>query len=158
MMEILSQHETKSEAETLALGRALGERLETGRGLVLIGELGAGKTVFVRGLARGLAVEEPEEVRSPTYLLMIEHPGPKPLLHLDAYFAERSREFLEDGGEAYLRDGFVLAVEWADRLGLPVPADFLRVEIEHRSPERRRIVLRGDPAVWRAILSGLGSA
>ncbi|MCB9919597.1 MAG: tRNA (adenosine(37)-N6)-threonylcarbamoyltransferase complex ATPase subunit type 1 TsaE [Planctomycetes bacterium] len=137
---------THSESETQELGRRLGAELEPGDGVILEGELGAGKTVFVRGIAEGLGVDDPAEVRSPTYLLMIEHPGPKPLLHLDAYFAARSRDFLADGGEAYARDGFVIAIEWADRLETPIPPQFHRVSLRHVGPESRELTLiRGRP-------------
>ncbi|MCA8970134.1 MAG: tRNA (adenosine(37)-N6)-threonylcarbamoyltransferase complex ATPase subunit type 1 TsaE [Planctomycetes bacterium] len=132
---------THSESETQELGRRLGAELEPGDGVVLEGELGAGKTVFVRGIAEGLGVDDPAEVRSPTYLLMIEHPGPKPLLHMDAYFAARSRDFLADGGEAYARDGFVMAIEWADRLETKVPSQFHRVSLRHTGPESRELTL-----------------
>ena len=153
--EELLRRSTRSEDETLALGRALGLLLEPGMGLALSGELGAGKTVFVRGLAQGLEVDQPEEVRSPSYLLMIEHPGPKPLLHLDAYFAQRSQSLLDDGGEAYLRDGFVTAVEWAERLAMPIPEGFLHVHIAHRGEVERELVISGDAAVWAALLGDL---
>lgn len=140
--------------ETFELGRVIGTRADAGQGIVLSGEMGAGKTVFVRGLAQGLGVDEPGEVCSPTYLLMMEHAGPKPLLHLDAYFAERSREFLEDGGDAYVREGFVLAVEWPDRLGIPIPEDYLRVAIRHVDEERRLLRISGN-AAWRARLESV---
>ncbi|HMQ21935.1 MAG TPA: tRNA (adenosine(37)-N6)-threonylcarbamoyltransferase complex ATPase subunit type 1 TsaE [Planctomycetota bacterium] len=137
---------TESEEATRDLGRRLGALLEPGDGIVLEGELGAGKTVFVRGLAEGLGVDDPSEVRSPTYLLMIEHEGDKPLLHVDAYFAGRSRDFLADGGEAYLREGFVVAIEWAERLEAAVPAAFHRVRIRHVGELQREITILRAPA------------
>ncbi len=144
-----------SSEATFRLGEALGRRLKPSQGLGLAGELGAGKTVFVRGLAKGMQVEAPEEVRSPTWMLMVEHPGPLPLLHMDAYFSGRGEDFLADGGEAYLQEGGVLAVEWADRLAWDLPEDFLQVHIDHESPETRRIQLCGQPEVWAACLEGL---
>ena len=124
-------------------------------GLGLAGELGAGKTVFVRGLAHGMQVEAPDEVRSPTWMLMVEHPGPLPLLHMDAYFAGRGEDFLADGGQAYLQEGGVLAVEWADRLPVALPEDFLTIEIEHESPESRRIRMKGQAETWKSRLQDL---
>lgn len=156
--ELLLEVMTASTAQTMALGRALGKCLEPGEGLVLVGEMGAGKTVFVRGIAHGLAVFEPDEVCSPTYLLMMEHAGPKPLLHLDAYFAERSRDFLLDGGDAYVRDGFVLAIEWPERLAMPIPEEYLRVEIDHVGMDRRSLAIRGSERHWRSRLKGLETA
>jgi tRNA threonylcarbamoyladenosine biosynthesis protein TsaE len=137
------------------LGRRLGRRLTAGQGVALDGELGAGKTVFTRGIAAGLCVEEPDEVRSPTYVLMVEHPGPIPLLHLDAYFAERSRDFLVDGGEAYLQEGGVLVVEWAGRLDVALPEEFLTVRLRHAGEEAREIEFYGLRNSWETVLDGL---
>ena len=115
---------------THALGRALGERLAVGQTLALSGDLGAGKTALARGVAVGLGVDDPEDVCSPTYLLLVEHPGPRPMLHLDAYLPEKLRAFLEDGGLDYLleRRG-VAVVEWAERLGDLLPPPVLRVDL-----------------------------
>jgi len=142
-------------AQTRALGAALGRCLHAGHGLALSGELGAGKTVFVQGLAVGLGVEDPSEVRSPTYLLLVEHPGPIPLLHMDAYFAQRGLDFLADGGAAYSAETGVLAVEWAEKLGGELPDTFLRVAIQHVDETRRSVVLSGCADVWGRILAEL---
>lgn len=107
---------------TERLGEALGQRLAPGAVLALVGELGAGKTSLVRGLARGLGVDDPDAVASPTYLLVVEHPGPVPLLHMDAYLPGKLQGFLADGGLDYLADSRgVVAVEWGDRLRLALP-------------------------------------
>ena len=146
--ELLLQWFSQSPEETEMLGAALGRRMQIGEGVALRGELGAGKTVFVRGLAIGLEVEEPGEVRSPTYLLMVEHPGPIPLLHLDAYFAKRGNDFLADGGQAYLSEAGVVAVEWAEKLSAQVPEEFLVIELEHRGESERKLRLSGDAERW----------
>ena len=155
MPEVLAEVTSRSPEQTHELGRRLGSRLVAGQGVALDGELGAGKTVLTRGIAAGLGVDEPDEVRSPTYVLMVEHPGPTPLLHLDAYFAERSTEFLTDGGEAYLQEGGVLVVEWAGRLGIALPDDFLVVEMLHRGTEQRLIRLLGRDEPWARVLERL---
>ena len=101
-----------------------------GQGLALVGELGAGKTCLARGVALGLEVKDPGAVCSPTYLLVVEHPGPRPMLHLDAYFEARSRSFLLDGGLDYLTEfQGVVVIEWADRLADLVPDESLWVEL-----------------------------
>ncbi|MAE76251.1 MAG: tRNA (adenosine(37)-N6)-threonylcarbamoyltransferase complex ATPase subunit type 1 TsaE [Planctomycetes bacterium] len=146
--EVLWRTTTASAADTERLGAEVGRLLGPGDGVALKGELGAGKTVFVRGLGRGLGIDDPEDIRSPTYLLMIEHPGPTPLLHMDAYFAERSQDLLADGGEAYLVEGGVLAVEWADRLRMTLPEAFLQVELAHLPEGGRTVRFRGDPGIW----------
>ncbi|PIE21940.1 MAG: tRNA (adenosine(37)-N6)-threonylcarbamoyltransferase complex ATPase subunit type 1 TsaE [Planctomycetota bacterium] len=146
--EFLLQCFSRGPEETEALGAALGRLLQIGEGVALRGELGAGKTVFVRGLAQGLEVDEPGEVRSPTYLLMVEHPGPIPLLHLDAYFAKRGNDFLADGGQAYLSEAGVVAIEWAEKLSAQLPEDFLVIELEHCSEEQRRLRIMGQRERW----------
>ncbi len=119
--------------DTEALGRCLGERLAVGQGLALVGELGSGKTCLARGVALGLAVEDPAAVCSPSYLLVVEHPGPRPMLHLDAYFEAKSRGFLLDGGLDYLTEfQGVVVIEWADRLADLVPDESLWVELRPR--------------------------
>lgn len=117
-------------AATEALGRWLGQQLRPGDTLALVGGLGAGKTTLVRGLAGGLAVDDPEAVQSPTYLLVVEHPGPVPLLHADAYLPAKLEGFLADGGLEYLFDAHaVVVVEWADRIARLLPARTLWVEL-----------------------------
>lgn len=118
------------ETATEAFGEALGRRLSGGTVLALAGELGAGKTCLVRGLARGLGVDDPDAVASPTYLLVVEHPGPVPLLHMDAYLPGKLEGFLADGGLDYLGEHRgVVAVEWADRLRDVLPAGALWITL-----------------------------
>ena len=114
---------------TEALGESLGRGLGAGAVVALLGELGAGKTTFVRGLARGLEVEEP--VTSPTFTLMQEHAGRVPLHHFDAWMAAREEAFLESGGAELLGGEGVAAVEWADRLLAWLPVPRIEVELRH---------------------------
>lgn len=118
------------EAATEALGQFLGERLQQGQALALIGELGAGKTCLSRGFGRGLGLDQPEAVCSPSYLLVIEHPGPVPMLHVDAYLPDKTRRFLEDGGLDYIAESAgVMVVEWADRLADLLPEQTLELTL-----------------------------
>ncbi|MCA8975938.1 MAG: tRNA (adenosine(37)-N6)-threonylcarbamoyltransferase complex ATPase subunit type 1 TsaE [Planctomycetes bacterium] len=128
---------------TERLGAWLGSQLRPGQCLGLIGDLGAGKTTLVRGLARGLAVFDPDAVSSPTYLLVIEHPGPRPLLHADAYLPDKLAAFLEDGGLDYLLDSrAVCVVEWADRVSSYLPDATLWLEISVTAGLGRRCAFR----------------
>lgn len=115
-----------SEGDTRRLGRLLGEALTGGEVLALIGELGAGKTRFVQGLAEGLGVEQ-RRVSSPTFAIRHDHAGRLMLLHLDFYRLHDPDE-IEWLGVLEAPDRAVIAIEWADRLPEALPAD--RMEIE----------------------------
>ena len=128
---------TDSEDETAAVGRELAATLSAGDVLLLFGDLGAGKTAFVRGLAEGLEVSR-DEVSSPTFTLIQEYRGGRlPLFHVDLYRIEDPREFDELGLDEIAEDG-VLAIEWADRYPRP-PQGAVRVRIEHAGESQRRV-------------------
>lgn len=117
---------------TARAGQRVGSALQPGQTVALTGPMGAGKTTFVRGLAAGLRVDEPDEVSSPTYLLVVEHDGPTPLLHADAYLPAKLAGFLEDGGLEYLFDpAKVVCVEWAERVRNLLPENTLWVSLDH---------------------------
>jgi tRNA threonylcarbamoyladenosine biosynthesis protein TsaE len=133
---------SRSPAETRALAARLGAHLAPGDLVALRGELGAGKTEFVRGLARGLGVPE-EAVASPSFALAYEYQGRLTLVHLDLYrLADMSPEFLPDL-EDYLSGPQVTAVEWAERLGNLLPPDYLEVTLTITGEEEREITLAG---------------
>src|SRR5882672_1641315 len=120
--------QTHSEEETTAVGRELAATLSAGDVLLLYGDLGAGKTAFVRGLAEGLGVDR-GEVSSPTFTLIQEYRGGRlPLFHVDLYRIEDPREFDELGLDEIGGEG-VLTIEWAQKLLIP-PLRATRVTIE----------------------------
>lgn len=113
--------------------------------MLLFGELGAGKTTFIRGIARGLEVEDPGAVCSPSYTLMNRYAGPVALTHLDAYFM-RSMEDLELCGlEEARRAGDVVVVEWGDRVRNFFPESAVEVHIEHAGLDKRRVFVKNQP-------------
>ena len=125
-----------SEQETVEAGRALGATLGAGDIVLLYGELGAGKTAFVRGLARGLGAAG-ADVTSPTFTLIQEYRGGRvPLHHVDLYRLTAA-EAADLGLDELMEDG-VLAIEWADRLPAPPPPPRVEVRIAWH-PEGRRI-------------------
>ncbi len=128
---------------TEELARRLGAVLEAGAVVALSGELGTGKTRFVRGLALGLGAVE--RVSSPTYTLMHEYPGRLTLYHFDAWMEGRERAFLEGGGAEWIGAGGVAVVEWAERVAAWLPEPRIEVLLEHRGPDRRRLRLRVRP-------------
>ena len=106
---------TRSAAETERLGAALAQRLRPGDVVAFLGDLGAGKTAFTRGLARDLGITEP--VTSPTYTIVNEYPqGRIPLFHFDMYRLHDADELFDLGWEDYLGRGGVCAVEWSENV------------------------------------------
>ena len=128
---------THSQDETAGIGRSLASSLNPGSVVLLIGDLGAGKTAFVRGLAEGLGVA-PEEVSSPTFTLMQEYRGGRlPLIHVDLYRLNDARE-VEELGLDELGLESVLAIEWAEKLPRPT-AGSIQVRIVHGEGDERQI-------------------
>jgi tRNA threonylcarbamoyladenosine biosynthesis protein TsaE len=117
----------------------LAQTLSAGSVVLLIGDLGAGKTALVRGLAEGLGIA-PEEVSSPTFTLMQEYRGGRvPLIHVDLYRLNDPRE-IDDLGLEELGMDAVLAIEWAEKLPRPI-ADAIEVRLEHGEGDERRLTI-----------------
>lgn len=136
---------TASAQETEQLGQRLGQKLKPGAVIAYSGDLGAGKTAFTRGLARGLGIEDP--ITSPTYTIVNEYPGKIPLFHFDMYRLGSSEDLFDIGWEDYLTRGGVIAVEWSERVedALGEVENLIRIHI-HRDPEHdngRTITIEG---------------
>lgn len=136
---------TASAQETEQLGQRLGQRLKPGAVIAYSGDLGAGKTAFTRGLARGLGIEDP--ITSPTYTIVNEYPGKIPLFHFDMYRLGSSEDLFDIGWEDYLTRGGVIAVEWSERVedALGEVEKLIRIHIR-RDPEHdngRTITIEG---------------
>ncbi|HTS82701.1 MAG TPA: tRNA (adenosine(37)-N6)-threonylcarbamoyltransferase complex ATPase subunit type 1 TsaE, partial [Myxococcaceae bacterium] len=129
-----------SPAETQALGEALGRVLQDGDFVGLVGELGAGKTELARGIARGIGIRD-EDVTSPTFAIVHQHPGRIPLTHADLYRLTGAAD-LDGTGFHELRDGpGATLVEWVDRVPGAAPPDGLRVVLEEPSEQSRELVV-----------------
>ena len=132
---------TNSPAETEALGAALAKRLAPGTVIAYTGDLGAGKTAFTRGLARGLGYGEP--VTSPTYTIVNEYLGGRlPLFHFDMYRLGSAEDLWDIGWEDYLDRGGVCAVEWSENVA-DAMENAIWVRIEKLGDECRRITIEG---------------
>ena len=129
---------TNAEQETFALGQKLAATLGAGTFVLLHGDLGAGKTAFVRGMAAGLGAN-PDEVSSPTFVLIQHYKGRTPLVHVDLYRLE-SGAAVDDLGLEEMADGAVVAIEWAERLPRQIE-DSVTVKIEDLGTDRRRITI-----------------
>ncbi len=132
---------TDSEEETAAAGERLAARVQPGQVVLLHGDLGAGKTAFVRGLARGLGAPA-DDVSSPTFTIIQEYRGRIPLYHVDLYRLQPA-EVEELGLDEIIDSGGVVAIEWATRWRDP-PGGAWVVRIDHDGEDRRRISIAGS--------------
>ena len=136
---------TNSAQETEQVGQALGTRLLPGTVLAYEGDLGAGKTAFTRGLARGLGATE--QVTSPTYTIVNEYlSGRIPLFHLDMYRLASADDLWDIGWEDYLERGGVCAVEWSENVREAME-DAITVRIEKLGEESRKITITGGSGI-----------
>ncbi|MCA9243433.1 MAG: tRNA (adenosine(37)-N6)-threonylcarbamoyltransferase complex ATPase subunit type 1 TsaE [Phycisphaerales bacterium] len=143
---------TDSPETTRAIGHALGAILPPGAFVALSGALGAGKTCFAQGLARGLGVPEGEPIVSPTFVLAREYYGRLRLVHIDAYRLCDLDELYMLGVDEALNDGAsVVAMEWPDRFEALVPANAIRVTLSHDGNDIRKIRLQIDAALADAL-------
>ena len=130
---------TKSEAETEAAGAAFARDLPQGAVVALFGGLGAGKTAFVRGMARGMGIAA--RVSSPTFTIVNEYLGARELYHFDMYRLASADELFDIGWEDYLRRGGVCAVEWSENVADAFEGDEITVRIEKTGDESRTIMI-----------------
>jgi tRNA threonylcarbamoyladenosine biosynthesis protein TsaE len=140
---------TRSTEETLALAASVGELLRPGDVVSLAGDLGAGKTVFARGVARGLGVTEP--VVSPSFTIVREYEGRVPVVHVDVYRIDTLQELHDLGFEEVVRDDAVTLVEWGDVIDGMLPGDRLDVRLATGDDDDERVIeIEGRGRSWRA--------
>jgi tRNA threonylcarbamoyladenosine biosynthesis protein TsaE len=145
--------ETHSPEETQALGQRLGRAARPGDLILLVGELGAGKTCLTQGIAHGLDIDS--HVRSPTFIIATEHRGRLMLYHIDLYRIDRLIEAQELGLDDYIEGGGVCVVEWADR-AIPVfPAEHLRIDLEHTGDESRGLTFTAQGDHYMELINAL---
>ena len=147
------KHETKSPAETQALAADLAAEMPPGTVLCLHGELGAGKTCFVQGLAKALGVRRP--VGSPTFTLINEYRGRLPLAHVDLYRVRGAGDAFALGLEDYLGGAGVALIEWADKIASLLPGDHLAIRLAHMDDTTRRALLCATGDRSAALLRAL---
>ena len=155
-LELLSA----SEAETIAIGRRIGERLVAGDLLLLLAPFGAGKTHLAKGIAAGLGAN-PDDVNSPSFVLINEYVaarehGSMPIYHVDLYRIETTHELETVGLEECLNGDGVCVIEWAERAATFLPQDRLVVEIEPTGPATRRLRLVPYGQRYVALVTELG--
>jgi tRNA threonylcarbamoyladenosine biosynthesis protein TsaE len=147
---------TDSPKKTIELASRLAKSLGKGDVVALVGGLGAGKTIFAKGLAKGLGVADHSHVNSPSFVIMKEYSGKKvDLYHFDVYRLEEEnfRDTL-DYRSYFYGDG-VTVVEWADKIIPELPEEYLEVSLEYKGIEKRKITLRGIGEKYGKIVKRL---
>jgi tRNA threonylcarbamoyladenosine biosynthesis protein TsaE len=137
------QFVAEDESQTQSLGLGIAAALQSGDVVGLVGNLGAGKTRLVKAIAGGLGTN-PDEVTSPTFVLIQEYAGRLNLYHFDTYRLADSDEFLELGADELLYGDGVCIVEWSDRVADVLPDDILRIQIEHVGETIRHFKFRAS--------------
>lgn len=137
MKELISD----SEEQTKKIAREFAEGLNKGDIVCLEGELGAGKTHFVKGMAAAFDIDE-SHVQSPTFTLINEYEGSLPLYHFDCYRMESVKEALEIGAEEYFYGEGVSVIEWPDRIREILPPEAIWIAITSLAPTKRKFVIQ----------------
>jgi tRNA threonylcarbamoyladenosine biosynthesis protein TsaE len=143
-----------SSTETERVGAAIGRLLRGGEVLALHGDLGAGKTTLVRGIAAGLGVPR-RTVSSPTFALIHEYAGRLPLVHADLYRLDGETELAHLGLSEYLNGRAVVAIEWADKAARELPGHRLEIRMTHTRDQARSILVRARGKEADRVLRGL---
>lgn len=144
-----------SARETIKIGEKIARRLKPSDVICLYGRFGAGKTVLVKGIARGLHIKE-GTVNSPSFVLIRTHAqGLIPLHHLDLYRIKSPQDILNLGYEEYLFGRAVTVIEWAERLGKLMPEEFLKIEFKIMPGTKRRLAFRAYGSRCRELLRQL---
>ena len=146
--------DASTEAETARLGALLAGLLPAGSTVALCGTLGAGKTRLVQAVAEALGIPAGEVV-SPTFVLIKEYAGQRPVYHFDAYRVRDDDEFLELGPDEYFESEGIVFVEWADRVRDCLPREYLRIDIEVTGHQSRRFVIQAIGARYEPVVRRL---
>lgn len=147
--------ESNSPEQTVALGECLGKLVLPGEFIALTGDLGAGKTHFVQGVAKGLGVDPEVRVTSPSYTLLNEYHGRIPLYHFDLYRLGGDGDILDLGFDEYFSGKGVCVVEWADRLCIELPKEHLRIAFVLTGELRRRIEIFAEGPRYEELVRDL---
>jgi len=142
---------TKTPEETMKIAEQLGKKVSGGDIICLFGDLGAGKTTFVKGLAKGLKFNS-AKVTSPTFVLMNIYEGRLPVYHFDLYRIEENAELAMIGYDEFLYGNGVAVIEWAERLNTLMPSERLDIELTHKKPEGRMIKMIAKGARYEALV------
>ena len=147
--------QTKSSAETIRIGKSIGSHLLPGDVVALVGELGAGKTQFIKGMATGIGVGKPTYISSPSFTLINEYPGRIPFYHIDLFRLEREKEAEELGLEDYFQGKGIAAIEWADKIPSFLPKEILLIHIAYTGIHTRSLEIIGKGKRYQDLVKEL---
>jgi tRNA threonylcarbamoyladenosine biosynthesis protein TsaE len=131
--------QTKSTSETVRLGKRMGGHLRPGDVVALAGELGTGKTQFIKGVAAGVGVGKSTYITSPSFTLINEYTGKIPFYHIDLYRLKTEKEAEELGLEEYFQSRGITAIEWADKIPSSLPKEMLWIHIYYTGKYTRSL-------------------
>lgn len=138
----MEKYYCRSESETIALGFELGKKFLPNTVICLFGDLGAGKTTFVKGIVSGACGMLPENVNSPTFVYLNIYQGhPLTVYHFDLYRLKDSDEFLSMGFDEYFFAGGLCCIEWSERIDPLLPKNYLKITLQHQGEKERLITL-----------------
>jgi tRNA threonylcarbamoyladenosine biosynthesis protein TsaE len=147
--------QTRSTSETIRIGKRIGRLLKAGDVVALVGELGAGKTQYIKGLAAGVGIGNPTYISSPSFTLINEYPGKIPFYHVDLFRLEREKEAEELGLEDYFQGGGITAIEWADKIPSLLPKEMLFIHIAYTGKKTRSIEMIGKGKRFEDLVNTL---
>jgi len=132
---------TNGAEETMALGEDLAKKLAPGDVVALYGNLGSGKTTFTKGIGRGLGVEDPSHINSPTFVLIKEYKGRVPLCHIDLYRLDDLRDIEDLAIEEYIYGDWVTVIEWAEKMECLLPQRRISVRLKLKGADKREVLV-----------------
>lgn len=143
---------SQSPVDTQALGEQLGRLLDAGDIVCLYGELGSGKTVLSKGIAKGMGVSPERAVRSPSFMLIHRYQGRVPVYHADLYRLDGPTDIVDIGLRDLLGGDGVAVVEWADKFGASLPSERLDITLAHQTEETRLITIHPQGARYHQLI------
>jgi len=146
---------SKNVSETIRFGKRIGRLLQRGDVVALVGELGTGKTQFIKGLASGVGVKNPRYISSPSFTLIKEYQGRIPFYHIDLFRLKTEEEAEGLGLEEYYQGDGVSAIEWADKIPSLLPEELLWTQITYAGLHTRSIELIGKGERYEELLKSL---
>ena len=146
---------SSSETETISLGFAFGKQLPANSVVCFFGELAAGKTTFIKGMAAGASEYPEDQVNSPTFVYLNVYEGAKTVFHFDLYRLHDADEFFSMGFDEVFTQGGICCIEWSERISALLPHDCIQVRMSHAGENKRRIEIDGipgrEPYFWKEM-------